>query len=203
MPQLSAGPLAGARGLLMEEIPDKEALKILMISSFNAGLDERINRAERAKVHNIIPYHYFSNVSAESKDLFIGGHYYGCISLCQTVAESLSRFICSVNKTRNTKDYNTRVNRLYAAKLISSQAKTAFETIWGTDRNTFHHLNIDLVTNYQDLLKRAEECLNGLYTIEAEIFSFKIINDAIAPEKPIYWPKPNDGKMDIFLKPKL
>jgi hypothetical protein len=187
----------------MEENKDKELVKTLMVSSFNASLDEKVNRAFRVKVHNIIPYHYFSSVSAESKDLFINGHYYGCISLCQAVTESLSRYICSVNYVRLTKGYNTRINRLYAKNLISIQAKSAFEIIWGSDRNTFHHLNEDIVTDYQALMKRAEECVNALYTIEAEIFAYKIINDAIASEKSIYWPEPINGKMEILLKPKF
>lgn len=182
---------------------DRELIKTMLVSSFNARLDERVERSLRSRVHNIIPYHHFSNASSESVDLFINGHPYGCISLCQSIVESLSKFICSMNRMRVGKDFNLRVGKLAKAKIITSQAKGAFETIWGNDRNTFHHLNDDVPTDHLILLKRAEECLNALYLVESEVFAFKLANNGIVPLKPIYWPTPVDGKIPIFLKSNL
>ena len=153
------------------------------------------------KVHNVIPHQYFSVASAETKDLFVSGHFYGCISLCQAIAESLSRFICNSNKFRVKKDFKARLDRLANEKLISSTAKSAFETIWGSDRDTFHHLNEDVPTHRETLRQRAEDCINALFKIESEIFAFEISKGTIVPLKPIYWPKPVNGKISIHLKP--
>ncbi len=176
-------------------------VKQMLTSSFNLTIESQVDRSLRAKIHNIIPHQYFSRASAETKDMFISGHYYGCISLCQAISESLSRFICLTNKVQLTKDYDTRIIRLFKKNLISLQARSAFINIWGSDRNTFHHLNEDVVTDLPNLMQRAEECINNLYDIESEIFAYEIVNNKISPKHPIYWPKPINGEMPIHLKP--
>jgi hypothetical protein len=179
---------------------NRDKIKVAMLATFNTQLDARINRFFKTRFHNVIPNQYFSNASAESVNLFINGHPYGCISLCQAIAESLSRFICSSNKVKIGKDFRSRVDKLSKEKLISTRSKLAFHKIWGNDRDTFHHLNENITTDYNVLIERAEECLTALSTIESEIFAYKLSNNAIVPLKPIYWSKPKDGLLEVFLK---
>ena len=76
----------------------------------------------------------------------------------------------------------------------------AFTRIWGNDRNTFHHVNPDIVTSHDELERRAEECVGALYDIESEIFAFQIHDGAIVAMNPAYWPRPDATHTQAFLR---
>ncbi len=172
-----------------------------MRQSFEAKLEYRIERASRTQIHGIIPFHYFSVASSECRNMFLDDYFYGCISIAQAMAEAISRFICKVHNIRAAKALETRIARLEEKKLISSQAADAFRKIHGNDRNTFHHLNEDVETEYQLLQNRAEECVNALYLIESEVFGYDFSDGSIAPKRPEYWPLtgPNTGAVYLRL----
>ena len=165
-----------------------------------ARFNERKERAARTRVHGIIPSHFFSAVSSECRELFIDGHYYGCISLAQAVAEGLSRFLGQMHSVSAKNDPEKRVGRLHDAKAISKFSYEAFVQIWGNDRNTFHHVNTDIPTDHSVLAARAEECVNALYTIESEVFAFDIVEGAIVPKNRAYWPKSDPQHLQVFLR---
>jgi hypothetical protein len=161
----------------------------------------RIERADRTSVHGVIPGHFFSAASSECRDAFIDGHFYACISLCQAVAEALSRYLGDAHKLGAKKDPAQRVRRLRGADAISQSVSDAFACIRGNDRNAFHHVNPDIPTGYEELETRAEECVNSLLTIESDVFAFHIVEGRVAPGKPEYWPAPDSQHMmDVFVR---
>ena len=165
-----------------------------------ARLSGRAERAARTKVHGVIPNHFFSRASSECRDLFIDGHYYGCISLAQAVAEGLSTYLGRLHQPGARKDPQQRVQRLKTSGAITDSAMKAFLLIWGTDRNTFHHLNDDVQTDYGELERRAESCVQALLVIESELFAFTIIDGRIVPTHPIYWPRTDPEHIGVFLR---
>jgi hypothetical protein len=171
-----------------------------MYTAFEAQLEARLKRAGRTKVHGIIPHHYFSAASSECREMFIGGHFYGCISLAQAVAEGLSRFIARVHSMSLGKDFLKRVAKLEKRGLISTQGHAAFKQIWGNDRNTFHHLNENVEIDYQTLEARAEECVNALYELESEIFWYDLADEGVLPKHSEYWPKSGPDTVSVFLR---
>jgi hypothetical protein len=166
-----------------------------------ARLAGRADRAARTSVHGMIPGDFFAAASSECRDVFIDGHYYACISLSQAVAEGLAHFLGSFHKVGAKNDPAKRVQRLHAKGALSEKALQAFLRIWGNDRNTFHHLNPDIVTDHQALERRAEECVNALLEIESEVFAFDFVDGGkIAPKHPEYWPRTGPENMKVFLR---
>lgn len=165
-----------------------------------ARLGGRADRASRTEVHGVIPNHFFSAASSECRDVFIDGHFYGCISLAQAVAEGLSSHLGRLHQVAAKKDPHQRVQRLRDKGVISGSALDAFSRIWGSDRNTLHHLNADVPTDYTELERRAEECVKALLEIESELFAFSINEGRIGPKNPIYWPKSDAEHTEVFLR---
>jgi hypothetical protein len=165
-----------------------------------ARLAGRAERAARTEVHGVIPNHFFSAASSECRDVFIDGHYYRCISLAQAVAEGLSSYLGRLHQVGAQKDPQQRVQRLHKKCAISAGGLNAFLRIWGNDRNTFHHLNQDIPTDYFELERRAEECVKSLLEIESEVFAFGITEGRIVPKHPIYWPKSDADSTEVFLR---
>jgi hypothetical protein len=159
-----------------------------------------IERAARTRIHGVIPNHFFSAVSSECRDVFIDGHYYGCISLAQAVAEGLARFLGDFHQVGARKDPAQRVRQLHAKRTITKSTLDAFLRIWGNDRNTFHHVNPDIPTNHTELERRPEECVNSLLEIESEVFAFDIADGKIVPKSPAYWPKTDPEHLEVFLR---
>jgi hypothetical protein len=165
-----------------------------------ARFDERKERARRTKVHGIIPFQFFSAVSTECRELFIDGHFYGCVSLVQALADGISQFLRGIHSVGAKNDPRKRVERLRDAGAITSGSCNAFLQIWGNDRNTFHHLNPDIPTDVAVLEERAEECVNCLYTIESELFAFDISNGALVPKNRAYWSEIDPEHLQVFLR---
>ncbi len=154
--------------------------------------------AARPPILEIIPYHYFSKASSECWSLFDSGHVYGCISLVQSVAEGLSRFVALKNgiKGRHVK----RVKKLGAAGAISAKAMNAFKSIYAPDRNDIHHMNPTVEANSDKLKVRAETCVRALFEIESEVFAYSYSNSGIVPKNPRYWPSNKDGTGPVYLR---
>lgn len=178
---------------------EKDFLKQKIKSSLEADIENRVQRGLLTKVHPVIPFHHFSFASSECRDLFIDGHFYGCISLCQAMVEALTRFLCKTKKL-NIGDVRARISTLYKNHVTSLQCRDACKKIHANDRNTIHHLNEDTETDYQTLLSRAEECVNALYDIESEVFGYTMKDGAIVPKHPEYWPMAGPNTASIFIR---
>lgn len=160
----------------------------------------RLERVARTRVHELIPYHFFSPASSECRDAFIDGHYYACVSLAQAVAEGLARFLNGFHRVGAKNDPQKMAFRLKKAGAISDAALNAFLRIWGNDRNTFHHVNTDIPTDGAELERRAEECIHSLYEIESELFAYTSNEGRIIPKNDAYWPKVDQEHLQVFLR---
>jgi hypothetical protein len=173
---------------------------------FGAGLQSRVHRYAKSRVHEIIPAGFFAAASTECRELFVAGCFYGCITLAQSVAEGLARFIAEKNSLQVVEDYRHQINLLQrnrSAPTISNQAYEAFRQIFGRpreDRNDFHQLNATVEQDNRVLESRALQCIESLYRIESEVFAIKHgVEGTIIPVHPQYWPI--DGRdMAVFLR---
>lgn len=155
-------------------------------------------RLDRPPILQIVPYHHFSKASSECWDMFDAGHYYGCISLVQAVAEGLSRFVARVNSLRDG-DHEARVRTLRRRGLLSEEVEAAFLRI-DSDRNDFHHMNPGVETQADILAERSRSCLEDLYVIECDIFAYTTRRGRIAARHERYWPRNEDGTGPVFLR---
>ena len=171
--------------------------------------DEWIGRREqyrqterhlRAKVHNTIPHDFFSAASAECKEMYVTGCFYGCITLCQSVAEGLSKFLAKKNTLPVKTGFTDRVGRLKNAGVISEVVADAFNIVHSEDRNNFHHLNNDVEQDHEKLAARALECLDALYTVESEVFAYDLHEGQIKPKNEIYWLKAGEDSVNAHVR---
>lgn len=179
-------------------------------SSFERSLPEQLNRRLRVTVQQVLPMHFFSFALVECRDMFVAGHFYGCITLCQSVAEGLSKFLVEKNqnqlttagqRARTGKDFADRVRRLAAATVITSASEQAFLRIHASDRNDFHHLNHQIPTDVKKLEQRAAECLAALSEVESDVFGYGFNQGAVAPRLPHHWPIGGDRLVDAYIRP--
>jgi hypothetical protein len=183
----------------------KEALIELQKDKLRRSFERRLPKmAERrwlTNVQQIIPDGFFAAASTECREMFVGGHFYGCISLCQAVAEGLSKMVANVCKSKKGKDFSDRVDRLLRQNLITREVAEAFHQTHGKDRDDFHHLNSDVEQDVRKLEARANGCLNALYQIEKELFAHGFTDDGgILPKHPKYWPKADATRLRAYIR---
>lgn len=167
------------------------------------GRREQYRQTERhlrAKVHDIIPHEFFSAASAECKEMYVTGCFYGCITLCQSVAEGLSKFLAEKNGVRVKNGFTARVGRLKQEGVISEVAADAFDTVHSEDRDAFHHLNNDVEQDHKKLEARALECLDALYTVESEVFAYDLQEGRIKPKNKKYWPRAGEDSLLVNVR---
>jgi hypothetical protein len=134
----------------------------------------------------VVPYTEFAPASAECALLFRDGHYYGCISLSQAVAEAITRFLCHRNGWKPNKSFEQNVGKLKARRFISEEIYDKFIKIW-ENRHDYHHLNPSIEIDRQNLESLAYEKIVLLKELESEVFRFTIADGAIRPENMKYW----------------
>jgi len=150
--------------------------------------------------HPIIPNHYFSPASAECQLLFKNECYYGCIALCQSVAEALARFMYE-NWTGNPPEKYFRCN-IQMSKIADVQPDVSDllkEIYGGQQRNDFHHLNKNVPTEYDELQSIATRKIELLNKVESQVFECKFTDRGLNPKYPKYWSLV-DGRYEVFLK---
>jgi len=158
---------------------------------FEQKLSERVARYLQVAHAGIIPYHYFAPASTECILLFRDGHFYGCISLVQAVAEATVRLLCRKNLCSIAKEFEENVLVLFNRGIISEKLKNNFIEIW-KDRNDYHHLNPKVPVDYNDLVKLAKTKISLLSEIEKDIFAYTIGNAGeIKPKYSKYWETEN------------
>ena len=121
-----------------------------------------------------------------------------CISLSQSVAEALVRFLCERNRWRPAKSFEENVRKLRGRGFISAELVIKLLEIW-SKRDDYHHLNpaIEADRNEVEVLARAKVQL--LTEVEKDIFDFGIKDGAIVPKNPKYW-NPTDNYSEVFLR---
>jgi hypothetical protein len=174
--------------------------------------EQRVARVLRLSSHRIIPHVWFDAASTECRDLFRDGHFYGCICLSQSVAEGLGKFILEVHHSTARNPKGKRLIRLltnlkggtyngHPMSVLGDECLRAFTCIEGGDRNDFHHLNKNVITDLQELEKRAEACVMALCRIESELFGFEVSNAGIlTPYRREYWPDAGKQYGQVYLR---
>jgi hypothetical protein len=162
-------------------------------------LSLRAQRYLKVKPHGIVPDTQFAPVSAECTLLFRDGHYYGCITLAQSVAEAIVRFLCQKNCWKPKKDFENNINKLLNRNFISEKLKNKFLKIW-ENRDDYHHLNTNIEVQRTKLEEISYEKVLLLKEIESEIFKFSCKNGKLIPENEKYWELQKNGTIPIFLK---
>lgn len=167
---------------------DKDALAKLMRASFEANLSQRLARSSRVNLQSVIPSHWFSAATSECQSMFTAGQFYGAISVAQAYTEALSTYLCDRHSIGgNRKDALKRWEKLLLKKIVDAPVCDAARAVF-SDRNDFHHLNKEVEQDYLKLEKRAEDCVNFLYTIESHVFAHAFNEGSIVPKHPERWP---------------
>lgn len=170
-------------------------------SNFEIKLASSIRRAELTDILPIIPNHYFTKASSEIQEMFISGYFIGAITLSQSVAEGLSRFMCERNGLRSypKKDHLKRVNKLLSINVITPECKIAFDRIH-EGRDDFHHMNENIETDPTELEANAKLNVECLFLIEREIFDHSFRKGKIIRKHPQYWDDSTEGTTMAFLR---
>jgi hypothetical protein len=189
---------------------DAEWMRQQIEKDDESKFEQRLARLQRVKVHRIIPHVWFDAASTECRDMFRDGHFYGCICLSQSVAEGIAKFILQVHHAgvgkqnrpiesckrpakgrsllKKLKGLKSGTRNGKPMSVVSEKCLNAFDCIEGGDRDDFHHLNREVVTDRGELEKRAEACVMALYDIESELFGFDITSGSLTPHQRQYWP---------------
>ncbi len=171
-----------------------------MRAHFEASLPQRIERASRVKLQNIIPAQWFAAAASECAGMYVAGFFYGSISVAQAYVEALSRFLAEHHSVRTGSDVPKRCQRLNREGFLSHLAFEAAIAIFD-GRNDFHHLNRDVQEEFDQLQSRAEQCINSLHTIESDTFAYSYGDTPgkVVLHKPEYWPSegPDMAKVNL------
>lgn len=148
--------------------------------------------------HPIIPNHYFSYVSSECQLLFDSGYYFGCIALCQSVAEALARFMYEKWTGKQPADYfKDNISKMEG---VQPDVRNLLKDIYGgQQRNDFHHLNKTVPTEYTELKNIATKKIALLNEVESKIFEYDFTEKGLNPKYPKYWESVNSSA-NVFLR---
>lgn len=177
---------------ILEKAQAKDSIK----QEFDATLKQKVERYLEVKPHGIIPNTPFAPASSECSRLFRDGHFYGCISLTQSVTEAIVRFLCERNGWKADKDFETNVKKLRKRGFLDPEQVESLLDIWKR-RDDYHHLNPSVEKELRKLEVLAKGKLQLLNKIESEIFAFTTNNGKIVPKHPKYW---TQTKSNVFLR---
>lgn len=187
-----------------EEFDKREEARSLLRQDFERTLDAQVDRQLRVEVHPIIGDEFFSVASTECKKMFVAGHYYGCITLCQSLAEGLARFVIKRNGNQGS-GFEKNLRRIRNNEWLSAASLAALQQVHGEDRDDFHHLNPELEQDRRQLELRAEECLQAIFVVESEIFAYDFGSTPetagmIVPRQRRYWNFEGNGNVATYVR---
>jgi hypothetical protein len=174
---------------------EKKQLEDTLKQEFEITLQDRIERYLQVKPHGIIPNTPFARASSECSKAYRDGQFYGCISLTQSVAESLVKFLCKCNGWKPEKVFEKNIEKLEKRGIITTEQSKDLLSIW-ENRDDYHHLNDDVESDYLKLISLAESKLLLLNKIEKQVFDFSIDKGVLVPKNPKYWTTGNQ----VFLR---
>ena len=179
---------------LVEKARTEDTLK----QEFALTLAQRVERHLDLRPHAIVPNSHFAAVSAECHYLYRDGHFYGTISLAQSVAEALVKFLCERSGWQPNKDFEKNLRQLKTRKVISDDLVSSFTEIW-KNRDDYHHLNPQIAQDRQKTELLAKEKLTNLRKIENELFAYTVNEGILVAINPKYWDQ-HDGTVPVFLR---
>lgn len=177
---------------------NKSELRTELLGRCEADVDEKVERYSAVEPHGIIPSRHFAPASSECSLLFRDGHYYGCISLVQGVAEALVRFMCEKRLGNAHGDFARNVRNLEEQGHLTADDSSALMEIW-EQRNTYHHINADIETGRLELEQLARRKTQLLIKVEKSLFAHGVNAGHIVPKNPDLWDL-QDGRAEVFLR---
>ena len=162
-------------------------------------LEARADRYLRIRHHGIISNTSFATASAECIDLFRDGHFYGAISLSQSVGEALVRHMCKMSGWRPAKRYEENVRKLVERNVIDDRFAQKFLELWER-RDDYHHLNAGVETGRDALERLALSKVQVLAEIERRVFAFSIKDGQIVLHYPKFWTASENDHISVYLR---
>lgn len=181
-----------------KRIVEKAQTKDTLEQEFSLTLEDRIKRSLELKPHNIIPNSHFAAVSAECFRLYRDGYYYGAISLSQSIAEALVKFLRKTHGDKPDKVFEKNLEKLVTRGFITKELAAHFNNIW-KERDDYHHMNPSVEQDRLKLELLAKSKLEDLKKIEAELFAYSAKEGKLIPKFPKYWDL-KEGKVSVFLR---
>ena len=186
-----------------EEIP--KAIKRRQLEDTLRGeclstISDRVSRYLELNFIEITPNEHFASISAECILLYRDGYFFACIALCQAVAEALVRFMCERSKfgASISQDFKENVEKL-RKRNIKPDCSELLKEIW-EGRHDYHHLKSEVPTERSRLQSIAKSKIIALHKVESEVFAFDVVDGAIKPRYPKYWPQIRNGLLNAFLR---
>ena len=132
--------------------------------------------------------------------LFEGGYYYRCITLCQSVAEALARFMYEKWAGKSpAKYFEPNIHKIKDAG-VQPDVSNHLENIYGgQQRNDFHHLNKSVPTEYEKLRSIATDKIDLLNRVESQVFEYESTERGLKFKYPQYWENTNSSG-NVFLR---
>lgn len=138
--------------------------------------------------HPIIGNHYFAQASSECQLVFKYGCYFACITLCQSVAEALARFMYEKwTGNEPVKNFESNIRKIKKADVQPDVSNILEDIYGGQQRHDFHHLNKTVPTDYEELRKIATEKINLLNEVESQVFENEDTAEGLKVKYPQYW----------------
>jgi hypothetical protein len=133
--------------------------------------------------------------------MYIGGYFYGAISVAQAYVEALAGYLAETNFVRKASKPGDMWARLRDEQVVTSSCADAARAILD-NRNDFHHLNKDIETDRQSLEARAGRVIEHLHTIESEVFACALsaTPGVVDLKQPRYWPSDTPGLAQVHLR---
>lgn len=144
--------------------------------------------------------HPLSAATAECLASYNAGHFYAAISLSQTLADAITRFLLLQNDLPGAKDLSARIRRLRQARALSPKSIDALTRIWQS-RDSFAHLALSPRLDPGQLEEVATANLADLLALESELFCGECRGSLpfraclrlrrgglVSPDRPSRWP---------------
>jgi hypothetical protein len=165
---------------------DPDAFKDELRAQLEATLDARLSRFREVSGLYVRPNTHFNRVAAECMHLYRDGYFFACISLCQAIAEALSRFLAKGSPGKIRGQHEHRVRRLGQAGRISPAAVEGFRRLQ-LNRDDYHHFNPEVPEAIEALQREARATYEALAAIFAEVFACSFDDGRLVPTFPEYW----------------
>ncbi len=149
-------------------------------------LTERVERRMQVPHSGILPNTRFAPVWTECLNLFGDGHYFGAISLSQSVVEALVRHLCRAHSWRPAENFERNVKKLRERGFIDERIERHLLQIW-EHRDDFHHLNDSVEGQRSALQALALAKLQALSELESWAFGHTFDAGRIVLKKAKYW----------------
>jgi hypothetical protein len=170
-------------------------------SSFEATIDQQVDRYLELDHQFITGGHYFAAASNECTDLYVRGYFISAVMMSHAVNEAILKFVAGRNEIKCEGRKEKLIDLLASRCIVTSECAQAARRIWGSYRNDVHHMNPQVAS--VDFKAIAKRNLQDLATIGGEIFGVDIVDRGLRPHQPKYWDVREDGMVTAFLTGKL